>query len=154
MSQYVLEELRSDDVPYELIPHARTETAKDEAAAVGAFAREVAKTVVLTDGEGFVRTVLPASRRLDPSKVQALRDRPHLRLATEAELGLAYPQFARGAVPPFGGPHGDPVVVDRRIAARPEAVLEAGTHTESVRVRTTDLLDHAAAYVADICAGR
>jgi Ala-tRNA(Pro) deacylase len=154
MSVYVTEELKGDRIPFELIGHRRTETARDEADAVGAPAAEVAKTVALTDHHGFVRAVLPASERLDLHKVRDLLGRRGLRLASEAELILAFPMFELGAVPPFGGPFGDAVVVDVRIAATPEVVLEAGTHTESLRVRTADLLDHLAAYVGDICRDR
>ena len=76
----------------------------------------MAKTIVLTSAEGHVRAVLPASERLDLHK---LRQHPNggseIRLATEAELIRAYPTLELGAVPPFGGPPGDVVVVDWRV---------------------------------------
>jgi Ala-tRNA(Pro) deacylase len=154
MSTYLTEELNSERVPYELIPHPRTESARAEAAALDTTPEQVGKTVVLTGADGFVRAVVPATERLDLRKVRILLNRKDLRLATEAELVIAYPMFELGAVPPVGGPYGDVVVVDLRVAAKDEIVLEAGTHTESVRVPTAGLLDHSAAYIADVCLDR
>jgi hypothetical protein len=47
-------------VRYELLPHARTESALAEAEALGVAAAGVAKTLVVTTPEGYVRAVLPA----------------------------------------------------------------------------------------------
>lgn len=60
--------------------------------------------------------------------------------------------FALGAVPPFGGPSGDRTIVDRRLSALESIVIEAGSHTESVRIRPQDLVAITDAEVADICA--
>jgi len=145
--------LEHEHVPYELLPHFHTESACDEAAAIGIPPAEVAKTIVLTNGLKFVRAVIPASERLDLRKVHGLFEWwPTLRLATEAELAGGYPGFELGAVPPVGGPSGDCVIVDRRLAELDSVVLEAGTHDDSLRVGTRDLLIEAGALLADICA--
>ncbi len=143
-------ELIRERVDYELIPHRRTATARQEALEVGLA--EVAKTIVLATDHGFVRVSLPAAERLDLHKVRALlgagRD---VRLATEAELAGAYPMFELGAVPPFGGPTGDRTIVDRRLAARESIVLDAGDHDTSVRLRTRDIVRLAESMIADVC---
>jgi len=144
-------ELDREDVGYELIPHRRTMTAGEQAAVCGVPATEVAKTLVVATGRGFIRAVIPASERLDLRKLRGLLRRPgHLRLATEAELLDAYPMFELGAVPPVGGP-GDRTIIDRRLALLDEVVLEAGCHDESVRIEMRDLLFLAEARIADIC---
>lgn len=82
-------------------------------AALGIAAHEVAKTIVLATGRGFVRAVIPASDRLDVRKLREvldLHEQPHL--AHEGELAAGYPAFELGAVPPVGGPSGDPVLAD------------------------------------------
>lgn len=137
---------------YELLPHRHTETARAEARALGLAPDDVAKTVVVRTRDGYVRVVVPASRRVDLTKLrELLRTADDVRLATEAELIAAYPGFDLGAVPPVGGPEGDVVVVDVRVARRVHAVFEAGTHDESVRVKTDDLVDLARAWVGDVC---
>ena len=111
----------------------------------------MAKTLILVTEGGFVRAVLPASERLDMHKI---RDLPgtgkETRLATEHELAGAYPMFELGAVPPFGGPTGDRTIVDHKLAARESVVVEAGSHSESLRIKTHDLLALVQAEVADI----
>ncbi len=145
-------ELDEKQVAYELIPHSHTERATEEAAALGVRLAEVGKTVVLTGPQGYVRAVLPASEWLDLHKVREHLDGgKEIRLATESELVGAYPTFELGAVPPFGGPRGDRVIVDRRIANRESIILEAGTHEQSIRVQTADLLALTQAEIADIC---
>ena len=138
---------------YDVLDHRRTETARDEAEAVGVPPEEVAKTVVLISDDRYVRTVLPASEQLDLHKVQQLLGDKHARLASEAELVSAYPMYELGAVPPFGVPAGDRVLFDRRLAQRDTVVLEAGSHSESLRLKTSDLLSLAQADVADIANG-
>ena len=138
---------------YDVLDHRRTETARDEAEAVGVPPEEVAKTVVLISDDRYVRAVLPASEQLDLHKVQQLLGDKHARLASEAELVLAYPMYELGAVPPFGVPAGDRVLFDRRLAQRDTVVLEAGSHSESLRLKTSDVLALTQADVADIANG-
>jgi Ala-tRNA(Pro) deacylase len=153
-------DLSEAGVEYELIPHVHTERAVDEAAALALPADEIAKTVVLhVDVRGdlairptYARAVLPASERLDLHKLQTFfGESRRVRLATEEELFELYPDFDLGAVPPIGGRSGDAVVVDPRVTAREWTVLEAGTHEESVRMRTADLVALSRASIVDVC---
>jgi Ala-tRNA(Pro) deacylase len=137
---------------YELLPHAHTESALAEADALGMSPDDIAKTLVVKTPDGYVRAVLPASQRIDLHKVRDVvgGSGKQVTLAHEDELVAAYPEFELGAVPPVGGPAGDRVLVDSQLAKRESLVLEAGTHDESVRVATADLLRVAQAEVADI----
>jgi Ala-tRNA(Pro) deacylase len=146
-------ELELDRSLYELIPHRRTEHARDEATVLGIPPDEVAKTVILKTDDGYVRAVIPASRRLDMRKAhRALGGDRHIRLATEAELAAAYPMFELGAVPPFGGPAGDRVILDRWLATHERVAVEAGSHTESLRMDVMDLLKLAGAEFRNLVA--
>jgi Ala-tRNA(Pro) deacylase len=140
-------------IDYEVLEHAHTERAADEAAALGVAPEEVAKTLVLTTPGGNLRAVLPASERLDLPKVADLLGVGHKKvlLATEDDLKRDYPDFDLGAVPPLGGKEGDQVIVDSRLAARDSVVLEAGSHERSVRLKAADLVRLSGAQVADIC---
>jgi len=138
-------------VEYELLSHEHTERAADEAEALGLPPTAVAKTLVLTAPEGHVRVVLPASERIDLRKVRDyLEGGKSIHLATEDELAGDYPEFELGAVPPFGGAS-DHVLVDSRVMEQPSVVLEAGTHEQSVRLATADLLKLTKADVVDVC---
>ena len=137
---------------FDVLEHAHTERAADEAAALGISTDEVAKTLVLVAPAGNVRAVLAASERIDLHKVAALLgiSDKQVHLATEDDLARDYRDFELGAVPPLGGPE-DPVIVDERLARRDSLVLEAGSHERSIRLKTTDLLRLSKAQEADIC---
>jgi Ala-tRNA(Pro) deacylase len=137
---------------YELLPHAHTESAVAEAKALGVAPADVAKTLVLATTKGYLRAVLPASERIDLRKVRAVHggSKTGVQLASEEDLRRDYPEFELGAVPPIGG-RGDPVVVDTRLTQHDTVVMEAGSHEQSVRIPTDDLVRVAEAQVADIC---
>jgi Ala-tRNA(Pro) deacylase len=143
-------------VSYDVLPHAHTERAADEAEALGLSPDEVAKTLVLTVPDGHVRAVVPASARLDAKKLREVLGvgKKKVHLSSEQDLARDYPEFELGAVPPLGGGRRDPVLVDRRVAERDSVVLEAGSHDASLRMKTTDLVRLTDAQVVDICDGR
>jgi Ala-tRNA(Pro) deacylase len=139
-------------IAYELLSHTRTHSAVDEARALGLPPAAVAKTLVLSAPGGHVRVVLPASARLDLRKTHDyVEGGARVHLASEEELARDYPEFELGAVPPLGGAQRDRVLVDRRVAAQGSVVVEAGSHEQSVRLRTPDLLELTGAEIVDIC---
>jgi Ala-tRNA(Pro) deacylase len=140
---------------YELLNHAHTESALAEAQALGLAADDVAKTLIVKTADGYLRAVVPASCRLDERKVRDVTggSKKDIHLAAEDDLRRDYPDFELGAVPPVGGSRRDPVIVDSRVKARESVVLEAGSHEQSVRIATADLVRAAGAEVADICRG-
>lgn len=146
----LVDELEHSGISYNLLPHPRTGTARDEARALHVSPSQVAKTVVLVSPNGIVRAVVPASNRIDLRKVRRILQTEDVRLATEAELAGAYPEFELGAIPPLTLGDGDQVLVDIRICFADEVLLEAGTHEQSLRIRTSDLLELADASLADI----
>ena len=150
-AEHLTRPLDEANVNYELLPHAHTESAADEAKALGVEPTDVAKTLIVTGPEGNVRAVVPASERLDLHKLAEACDvgRNALQLASEDDLRRDYADFELGAVPPFGGPS-DRVVIDRRVTERDSVVLEAGSHDESVRLASADLVRATGAEVADI----
>lgn len=141
--------LRRSDVEFELLPHRRALNATSEARALGVLPQMTAKTVVVRAEGGCVRAVVPASRRLSLEKIGELLG-AEAALLTEPELDGSYTQFELGAVPPFGGPEGDQVVVDRALSECDSIVLAAGAHDTSLRLRPRDLVAVAHAQVADI----
>jgi Ala-tRNA(Pro) deacylase len=146
----VISVLDEAGVEYELLPHPRTETAAAEAEALGLDPRDVAKTLIVSTPAGYVRAVVPASERIDLHKVREhVEGGKRIHLASEEDLERDYRDFELGAVPPFGGSR-DRVLVDSRLAERESVVVEAGTHQQSLRIRTADLLRLTKAEVADL----
>ena len=111
----------------------------------------VAKTIILIGDHHYVRAVIPASARLDLRKVRPLIGCGRsTHFATEEELAEVYPMFELGAVPPFGGPAGDVVVVDHELALLDSVIVEPGTHEQSIRIATPDLICACDAQIARI----
>ncbi len=144
--------LEEAGIDFDVLEHAHTERAVDEAAVLGVGPDEVAKTLILVAQSENVRAVLAASERIDLHKVAAVLGigGKKVQLASEDELARSYSDFDLGAVPPLGG-RNDRVIVDERLARRDSVVLEAGSHHRSVRVKTADLVRLTEAQVADLC---
>src|SRR5205809_8004300 len=119
--------LEQAGIDFDVLDHAHTESAADEASALGIGPEAVAKTLVLVASGGNVRAVLAASERIDLQRVAAMLgvSTKKVRLASEDILARDYPDFALGAVPPFGG-RVEQVLVDELIARRVSVIDESG----------------------------
>lgn len=126
-------------VRYEPLTHPAAFTAQEIAALQHVKGRDFAKVVMAEASHGPVMVVLPATRRLDVLKLAAVlrSDRP-VRLAHEDEFGHLFAPCEPGAMPPFGNLFGVPVYVDRSLADEETIVFQAGTHTDTVRMRYAD----------------
>jgi Ala-tRNA(Pro) deacylase len=138
-------------VAYEVIEHEPTMSATAEAATTNRHASEVAKTVILQDGEGYVLAVVPASERIDLHKVRELLGASKaLRLATEAEIGQDFPALEVGAAPPFGPMMPRAEVIDDRLLEAERVLCAGGDHRHSVLVDPRDIVRMTGAKTADI----
>jgi Ala-tRNA(Pro) deacylase len=63
-----------------------------------------------------------------------------------------FPQCETGAMPPFGNLFGLPLIVDRTLEDDTNIAFQAGTHTESIRMKYLDFKRLARPQVADIAA--
>jgi Ala-tRNA(Pro) deacylase len=138
----VTEHLETQRVPFEPIAHRQTYTSIDEARALGIEASEVVKTVAMRAAGGYALMAVLATGRLDMHLVQAAVGDRHVRLATEEELLRDFPDFELGALPPLGSLLGAPLYVDQQVLQHETVVFAAGSQTESVQIRTADLLQH------------
>ena len=138
----VTEHLETPGVPFEPIAHPQAYTSIDEARALGIDASEVLKTVAMRVAGGYALMAVPATCRLDMHLVQAAVGDRHVRLATEQELLRDFPDFELGALPPLGSLLGAPLYVDQEVLRHETVVFAAGSQTESVQLKTADLLRH------------
>ena len=83
-----------------------------------------------------------ATGHLDMHLVQAAVGDRHVRLATEKEPRRDFPGFELGALPPLGLLLGAPLFVDREVLQHETVVFAVGSQTESVQLKTADLLRH------------
>ena len=136
----VTEHLQARGLPFEPIAHQRAYTSAAEAWALGIDASEVLKTVAVHAAGGYALMAVPAACHLDMHLVRAAVGDPHVRLATERELLRDFPGIELGALPPLGSLLGAPLYVDQEVLQHEAVVFAAGSQTESVQVKTADLL--------------
>jgi len=138
----VTEHLETHGVPFQPMAHQQSYTSIAEARALGIEASEVLKTVAMRVAGGYALVAVPATCRLDMHLVQAAVGDRHVRLATEEELRRDFPDIELGALPPLGSLLGAPLYVDQEVLEHETVVFAAGSQTDSVQIRTADLLKH------------
>ena len=100
--------------------------------------RDWAKVVICVADEKPIQAVLPAPLIVNLDRLLALAGASSIRLALEDEFRALCPDCESGAMPPFGPLYGQRVFVDAALAAEPEVVFNAGTHSEAIRMRYAD----------------
>ncbi len=145
--------LEGAGVGYELVEHAPTMSAAAEARTTHHPPDQVAKTIVLHDGNVYVIAAIPATERLDLHKLRQLlgRSRRGLRMATETEMARDFPALEVGATPPFGPMVPAAEVIDVRLMDYSRILCSAGDHQHSVLIDPLDVVRITAARTADIC---
>jgi Ala-tRNA(Pro) deacylase len=132
------EYLDKEKVAYEVLAHRQAFTAQEVAEAQHVHGAELAKVVMLRSGPQFIMAVLPAPQRVDLDRARAAMGKPDVVLATEAEFEGLFPQCEAGAMPPFGNLYGLPVFVDQILTRDDTIVFNAGTHTQTVKMKYAD----------------
>ncbi|MFI5364542.1 MAG: aminoacyl-tRNA deacylase [Candidatus Binatia bacterium] len=130
--------LDQNKVAYEVITHRQAFTAQEIAAVEHVPGKQLAKVVMLRSGKDFAMAVLPAPYRIDLDSAKAVTGKADLALATEQEFKGLFPQCEPGAMPPFGNLYSLPVYVDRALTEDEEIVFNAGTHTQTVKMKYAD----------------
>jgi len=144
--------LDEQDVDYEVVEHAKTQTAAEEARAAGVPPADAAKTIALRDEAGYRLAVIPASERLDLHKVrELLGSGKSLRLATEEEMASQFQAFEVGALPPIGPLLPAPEILDRRLLDHDKVLCSGGDHRHGLLMDPNDLVEIAQPRVADVC---
>lgn len=148
----VVHHLDAHGVPYDVVEHAATQSAADDAAAAQIAPSAAGKTLVLHDHRGYSLVVIPADHDLDVARVRELIGASsHLRLASEEEIARDLPLYEVGALPPVGPQVPAVEVVDLHLLDVERALFAAGDHTHSVLMPVRDLLRLAEPRVADVC---
>ena len=81
----VTDHLSREGVPYEVITHEHTRDSNHSAEAAHIPGDQLAKCVMLEDGEGYLMAVLPATHKVDLGAIHRQLNRK-LSLATDHEL--------------------------------------------------------------------
>ena len=150
----VIEYLKRNNVPYEIIEHVPAFSAHEVAVATHVQDKDLAKSLVVHADEKHCMVVLPADHRLDLHLLKEVVNAKHLHLSHEEDLKLLFPDCELGAMPPFGNLYALQVYVDKALADDDEIVFNACTHTTSIRLKMKDFMRLVSPTVAPISHSR
>lgn len=126
-----------EDLDYELIRHPYTVSSMYSAEVAHIPGKQLAKSVVLGDENGYLLAVIPATNHIEFKLIQQQLNR-NFSLASEEELTYMFDDCAEGAIPPLGDAYGYEVILDSSLAALSDVYFEAGSHTELVHLSGND----------------
>ena len=129
--------LKERGIDFEEVEHDHTSTAEASAHAAHVPAHQVAKAVVLRDGDGYVVSVLPANHSLEIGWVNNELGR-NLEMACEDEFKNLFGDCEVGAVPALGEAYGLKVIWDDELAYTQDIYIEAGDHEHLIWLERRD----------------
>ncbi|MBI4673206.1 MAG: YbaK/EbsC family protein [Chloroflexi bacterium] len=134
LTAYFLE----NGVSFETVQHRPAYTAHDIAAQERVSSKYVAKVVMVSADGKITMLVLPATLQVDFDRLREILHAQNVHLAPEQQFSHLFPDCEVGAMPPFGNLYDVPVYVDRVLTDDEEIIFNAGTHTETIRIRYAD----------------
>lgn len=129
----VRELLIRERAPFEVIG-PRLAPAQEPTAANYFPGRQLARVVIVRDGDWYAMTVLPATARLDLSQLRRRTGRYGLAVMEGDTIEGQVLDCPIGAMPPFGRVFGLPVYLDREFAEEAEIVFEGGQDHEEINM--------------------
>jgi Ala-tRNA(Pro) deacylase len=149
MPTWVRSQLESSGIHHALRHHPPVYSSQELAEIEHISGNQVAKVVVAVSDGTPVLLVLPASRQVNLRKAARLLHKRHLRLASENEIRLFFPDCEVGAIPPLNHWRNVPVVVDNSGFESGHLLFQAGTHEEAILVSYNDWFSLVQPQVAD-----
>ncbi len=140
-AQQLKEFLDTAGVEYMCLPHPPAYTAQQLAHHVKIAGDRVVKTVIIELDGKMAMLVMPATWRIRWDRLSHILDTDFLDLADEQEFQDRFPDCEPGAMPPFGNLFGMSVYCAEVLTNQPELAFAAGSHTESIHMKTADFLD-------------
>jgi Ala-tRNA(Pro) deacylase len=130
--------LKDQGVAFEMHKHPTTYTSQGLAQAEHVSGYEIAKPVIVKGESGFAMCVLPAPKHLDLNKAAAALGEKQVRMASESEMADLFPDCELGAEPPVGTLFGLKTIMDASLRNDEYLIIQAGTHTEAIKIKRSD----------------
>ncbi|PSF05142.1 deacylase [Marinobacter fuscus] len=128
-------------VEYMRLTHPPAYTAQQLAHHVRIAGDRVVKTVVIELDGKMAMLVMPATWRVRWDRLSSVLDTDFVDLADEQEFQDRFPDCEVGAMPPFGSLFGMTVYCAEALTEQPELAFAAGSHSESIHMKTRDFLN-------------
>ncbi|WP_417538783.1 aminoacyl-tRNA deacylase [Marinobacter sp.] len=139
--QQLKEFLDGANVEYMCLTHPPAFTAQQLAHHVKIAGDKVVKTVIIELDGKMAMLVMPATFRVRWESLSRILDTDFVDLADEQEFANRFPDCEVGAMPPFGSLFGMTVYCAEPLTEQAELAFAAGSHTESLHMKTRDFLN-------------
>lgn len=127
-------------VEYMCLPHPPAFTAQELAHHVKIAGDRVVKTVIIELDGKMAMLVMPATWRIRWDRLSRILDTDFVDLADEQAFQDRFPDCEVGAMPPFGNLFGMTVYCAEVLTEQPELAFAAGSHSESIHMKTADFI--------------
>lgn len=132
--------LKKLKIKYKPVRHKKVYTAYDAAATMKAKLGEIAKALHIIADKKHYLVVLPASYRLDVTKLKKLLRAKKLEIAKEKLMTKVF-KLKKGPVVPFVGFYKDvEVLIDRALSRAKRVIVSAGTFEDSLEMKFKDFV--------------
>lgn len=131
--------LQSNSVNFRVLIHEPVFTSADSARVRGVSLHSGAKALILKAGDKFLMVVLPADLSLDSKGIKRELNSKNIRFANQDEVE-SLTTLKPGSIPPFGSLFNLPTYCDDRLKENETIYFNAGSHTCSIGMGTTDYL--------------
>ncbi len=130
--------LKEKHVGYQIMQHSLAYTAMEIAGAQHVPGKQMIKSVIVKANNRNIMCVLCSTHLINFTKLKKILNVDDLYLANENEIESLFPDIEIGAEPPFGDLFGLEVYIDRAVSENDDIVFNAGTHTETIKMRYSD----------------
>jgi Ala-tRNA(Pro) deacylase len=134
MSPRIAAHLNKIGVNFDLVSHAHSRNSMQSARMSKLPPSQIAKAVILHDGDRYRMCVIPANHRLILERVNA-HMHGNYRLATEREVAMLFDDCEIGAVPALGQVYGMPVSWEVEFNHAKDVYLESGDHEHLIHLQ-------------------
>lgn len=119
---------------YEVCAHPHSRTSFETARNADVQPSQLAKSVLLKDGAGWLMALVPADKTVMVDELARQLGRKALHLADEDSIAMLFDDCEPGAVPSVGMAWGIETVVDDELEARDVVYMEGGDHERLLRL--------------------
>jgi len=126
--------LADNGVAYDLLPHHHTSSSMNTAKSAHIPGKNLAKSVILEDENGYLMAVIPATEHVKFRKVNHAVNR-HMGMATESELESLFFDCELGAIPAVGEAYSMESIVDDKLEDCSDIYFESGDHEKLVHIK-------------------
>lgn len=125
---------------YEVREHEPVYTSPQMAKFLGTDEDHIAKSMILKSNNEYLLAVLPGKLKIDFDRLGTILGAKSIRLASASEAeNIA--KCAVGSVHPFGNLINLRTYFDQKLLNTEYVFFNPGSHTKSIKIRTTDLIE-------------